>query len=435
MDECGDVVEEGVRRKSGMEPIAVEIVRNRRRPSHPELMHTACPILGLVSASYPSSVHGYSTTIMASMFKLEYLCANLGVGNVCDMVAYIYTGFPLQRSAYDGLCGPRMMPLVAPLVAPQVSLVSPRDLESYIESFIGAGVDITMMLRDPAGPAAVQADGKGGVEGREEHEPTMTGYETLDSAALDFLASDRDDSDDNPFAKTIRIPGLDVASGEPDRDECGSATSASLATPVDGVGSKRMWSQPPLQHDQEHVFIAKKLKTVSPSSPSSPPSPPPRLGYERKCWSAQEDECIMVYYEKHGAKWRDMARVLAAETLSSRSDDALRNRHYRLTAHRDESSSTASSESYSSTSTTSKPLPKRVAWTVAEDELIRKLMSKFEARFSWQRAADLLPGRTAHAIRNRANRLFMESERTRIVKTLPLDEPPLVDVRLKLSRK
>jgi hypothetical protein len=436
LDECGNVVKQGVRRRSGMEPIAVEMVRDRRRPSHPGLMQTTCPILGVVSAWYPSSVHGYSTTAMASMFKSEYLVANLARSQMCNMVAYIYTGLPLQRSAYDGLRGQRM----TPFAAPQAPLVSPRDLESYIESILRADVDLPTMLRDPAKPAAVQADGKygnDGVEGREDNELQMTGYETLDSDELDFLVSDRDGCEYNPFAKAVLLlPGLDVVSGESGDDGCGSASPVGLATPVDGVGSKRMWSRPPSPHDQKHVSIAKKRKTVSHSSLSS------RLSYERKHWSAQEDECIMVYYEKHGAKWRDMARALAAETLSSRSDDALRNRHYRLTAHRDESSSTTSSESCSSTSTASKPRQKRVAWSISEDELILNMVSNSDERLSWQRISELLPGRTAHAIRNRANRLFMERERTHIVNASPLEESeedtrrplhPLVEVGLKLA--
>jgi hypothetical protein len=373
------------------------------------------------------------------MFKSEYLFANLALSQMCNMAAYIYTGVPLQRSAYDGLRGQRMTPFAAPQVPP----VSPRDLESYIESMIGADVDLPTMLRDPAKPAAAQADdrdgrdGEDGVEGSEDNELLMTGYEILDSEDLDFLVSDRDGCDDNPFANTIlRIPGLDIVSGGSDDDECGSATSVSLATPVDGGGSKRTLSQTPPPHDQKHVSIAKKLKTVSHSYPSSRPS------YERKHWSSQEDECIMGYYEKHGARWRDMARALAAETLSSRSDDALRNRHYRLTAHRDESSSTTSSESSSLTSSASKPRQKRVAWSISEDELILKMVSISDERLSWQRVSELLPGRTAHAIRNRANRLFMERERTHIVNASPLEESgedtrrplqPLVEVGLKLA--
>jgi len=416
-----------------MEPIAVEMVRDRRRPSHPGLMQTTCPILGLVSASYPSSVHGYSTTIMASMFKLEYLVANLALSQMCNMAAYIFTGVPLQRSVYDGLRGQRM----TPFAAPQVPLVSPRDLESYIESMLGADVDLPTMLQDPAKPAEVQAggndgnDGRDGVEGKEDNELLMTGYESLDSEDFDFLVSDRDGCDDNTFAKAVLLPGLNVVSGESDDDECGSATYVRLSTPVDGVGSKRPLSQTPPPHDQKRVSIAKKLKAVSHSSPS------PRLSYERKNWSAQEDECIMAYYEKHGAKWRDMARALAAETLSSRSDDALRNRHYRLTAHRDESASTTSSESCSSTSTASNARRKRVAWTVAEDELILKMVSNSDERLSWQRVSKLLSGRTAHAIRNRANRLFMERERTHILEESEGDTrrplQPLVEVGLKLA--
>lgn len=370
-----------------MEPIAVEIVRNRRRPSHPELMQATCPILGLVSAWYPSSVHGYSTTLMASMFTFEYLFANLPLEQLRNMVSYMYTGVPVHRSAYDGLGGPRIMPFAAP----QVPLVSTRDLELYIEGVIGAGVDI---IREPAKPAAVQ-------DGCEEGDE-ITGFETLDSKDLDVLISDLDAYADSPFATTCQIQALDAEScksGESDDDECG-ATSVSLVTPVDGAGSKRMLSPTPPPHDQKHNSIDKK----------------------RRSFSAQEDECIMVYYEKHGAKWRDMARTLAAETLSSRSEDALRNRHYRLTAHRDESSSTTSTQSSSSTSTASKPLQRRVSWTIAEDELILIMASKFEDRSLWKRIAKFLPGRTTHAIRNRANRLFLERERKQIVNALPLVE-------------
>lgn len=389
-----------------MEPIATEMVRKRKCPSHPELMHTTCPVLGLVSALYPSSVHGYSTTIMASMFKFEYLFANLAPREMCGIVAHIYKGFPVQWSAYDGLYVTRMIQFAAP----QSPLLSPRDLESYIESVFGSDVDIQMMLREPATPIAVQADGKEDIEGREDDELVMTGFETLDCEDLDCFISGRG-CYGNPCQKTIKIPGLDA---DLDNDECDSVTSVSLVTPVDGVGSKRTLSQTPPPHYKKHISIAKKLRSVSSS----------RLLQERKLWSAQEDECIMVYYEKHGAKWRDMARTMAAETLSSRSDDALRNRYYRLTAHRDKSPSTTSSESSSSRSTTvHKACKKRVSWTVAEDELILEMVYKFGDRLLWKQVAELLPGRTSQAIRNRANRLFMERERTDIMNALPLEKP------------
>jgi hypothetical protein len=262
--------------------------------------------------------------------------------------------------------------------APQLPLVSPSDLGSYIESVIGADVDLSVVL-----------PGKDDVGGIENDELVIKGYESLYSEDMDILMSDNDGTVGNP--------------------------SASLVTPVYGIGStKRMRSQTP--QDNTHLFTAKTMKTVDLPYPSSRPS------NGRKSWSTQEDEFIMAYYEKHGAKWREMTRTFAAETLSARSEDALRNRHYRLTAHRDESSSTTSSVYSSSTSVASEHRQERLGWTVAEDELVLKIVSKSEERWSWQQVANLLPGRTAHAVRNRANRLFLERERTHIVNALPLGE-------------
>ena len=360
-----------------MEPAAAEMVRTRKQPSHPELMRSLCPILDYTSVRYPSCVHGYSTTLMASMFKFEYLFANLPAKQMCDLLRYIATGTPVQRSAHDGLCGSKMS-----------AHVSAHELEAYLEDTFGAHARLAHEPAAAAPAAASDADG------------AMTGFEMLDEEDLDMLISSLDEYADAPAAPTVEVPGLEEAS-----DNEGDGSSVRLVTPV-AEGGAQPRAQTPLPQECKYPSIAKKLKTV----PAAPPT------HERRHWSSVEDDLILVYYEKHGAKWRDMARVLATETRCSRSDDALRNRHYRLTAHSDETCSSTSSDSVPSAR---KPVPRRVSWSQSEDELILGSLAKIDDRFTWQRLSELLPSRTTHAIRNRASRLFMERERLQLVHASP----------------
>ena len=50
-----------------------------------------------------------------------------------------------------------------------------------------------------------------------------------------------------------------------------------------------------------------------------------------------------------------------------------------------------------------KPKPERLAWSKAEDDLIIALVSQYGLK--WGKIGAHLPGRTAHAIRNRFHRL------------------------------
>ena len=90
-----------------MHRIAHDFVKNRRMPSHPELMKSDNDdILNFLSALYPSSVHGYSTTLMLSMFRIEYIIDKVPATEVYRIVSYVHRGSPTYRSANDGLSSP-----------------------------------------------------------------------------------------------------------------------------------------------------------------------------------------------------------------------------------------------------------------------------------------------------------------------------------------
>jgi len=87
-----------------MHGIAHEFVKNRRMPSHPELMKSDNDdILNFLSFLYPSSVHGYSTTLMLSMFRIEYILDKVPAAEICRILLYVHQGSPVYRSANDGL--------------------------------------------------------------------------------------------------------------------------------------------------------------------------------------------------------------------------------------------------------------------------------------------------------------------------------------------
>jgi hypothetical protein len=91
----------------GMHRIAHEFVKNRRLPSHPELMKSDNDdILNFLSGAYPSSVHGYSTTLMLSMFRIEYILERLPAAEIYRILLYVHRGSPAYHSANDGLVRP-----------------------------------------------------------------------------------------------------------------------------------------------------------------------------------------------------------------------------------------------------------------------------------------------------------------------------------------
>ena len=137
----------------------------------------------------------------------------------------------------------------------------------------------------------------------------------------------------------------------------------------------------------------------------------------------------MTEVEKNGQKWR----VIAAR-LPGRSDDAVRNRWKRLSAEAAGQAAAVadalgisalpalgegkgdceggavvavSPEAGAGGEATAKKEPKpkaeRLAWTKAEDAEIIRCVQSFGLK--WGRISQNLPGRTAHAIRNRFHRL------------------------------
>jgi hypothetical protein len=91
----------------GVHGIAHEFLKNRRLPSHPELMKSDNDdILNVISALYPSCVHGYSTTLMLSMFRIEYILDRVPATEVYRIVSYVHRGSPVYRSSNDGLNSP-----------------------------------------------------------------------------------------------------------------------------------------------------------------------------------------------------------------------------------------------------------------------------------------------------------------------------------------
>ena len=132
----------------------------------------------------------------------------------------------------------------------------------------------------------------------------------------------------------------------------------------------------------------------------------PGLNVSKKSyWTPSEDDFVIAYYSVHGPLWREMSLALAAQTSYTRSDDALRNRHDRLTAQRHNCLS----------SSKTRERPPRVPWTSNEDETIGANVQTSNigcaGRAKWRQLAAKLPGRTPHAVRNRANRLAIAKER------------------------
>jgi len=85
---------------------AIDEMRERRRPVLHELMFECdCEVLKTLSVLYPPSRHGFSTTVMASFFRPEYLESELSDVELARLCLHIFFGRPVFRSAYDGLPG------------------------------------------------------------------------------------------------------------------------------------------------------------------------------------------------------------------------------------------------------------------------------------------------------------------------------------------
>jgi len=106
---------------------------------------------------------------------------------------------------------------------------------------------------------------------------------------------------------------------------------------------------------------------------------------DRIKWRADEDRLIFDIIAQKGRDWRKIAQM-----LPGRSEQAIRNRLYRLSSHASISRSQG-------------------CWTSEEDQLIMASVQELGKR--WILVAQRLPGRTEDSIRNRYTRLFRAAQR------------------------
>jgi hypothetical protein len=258
--------------------------------------------------------------------------------------------------------------------------VSSIELNAYIQQTLGLTQAELASFDDPEFSNAQDAP--------------LTGFDMLDE-------TDFDGFEQPPPIAPISVP-LDTCFDGTENDDDGdddtqddaassaaeSSDSVMLVTPLDKCASLR--------------------GRVSPISPL-------QKNRERKHWTKEEDECIMEYHSQHGARWRDMARVLARSEQLSRSDDALRNRFSRLVARKHDRDPSPSDPAVPSQPSKRRRSVPRVQWTDLEDERILSSVLSWNGQNNWQSLAERLPGRTPHAVRNRANRLLMGCERASLI--------------------
>jgi len=226
-------------------------------------------------------------------------------------------------------------------------------------------------------------------------------------------------------------------------DETGDAT-VSPATSLSATST--VHAVPPSSLPLPVPKVSKSGQTSTASQASDKNGARNTLG--RKEWTADEDQIIMSEVERVGQKWR----VIAAK-LPGRSDDAVRNRWKRLSAEAAgqanavadalgilapvplpledgagaaDDASTDGSSVDGGAAPKPKPPPKpkaeRLAWSKAEDAEIVRCVQTYGLK--WGRISQNLPGRTAHAIRNRFHRLQQLQAEQAASSGQALPEPP-----------
>jgi hypothetical protein len=366
--------------------MAIEFVRDRRNPTNPEVMHSECELLSALCKAFDPCIHGFSTTVMVSMFSLRHLVAKLGHAELFQMMSFLFTGKPQYRSAFDGTPTPTLMSLTE------------TDFEEFARDVLAQRDENVLSLPGDA-DAANAAD---------DADDAMTGFDELFEEDIDVLAP-------TPIeTSAFELPWLresaDVES-EPESD-----VPSELESPLG----------PPLQ----------PLAVFHPSAATPEPKHTTASAWvapqrrDRKEWTFAEDEFVLDYFARHGPQWREMSREMAKTMPHSRSDDALRNRHERILAHLHTHDSPSSDSSDVSSKSNHRPRmsgaggggladrPPRASWTPQEDEIICDAVSlQAGGKPGWQALARKLPGRTPHAVRNRANRIVMESERANLTQS------------------
>jgi hypothetical protein len=156
-------------------------------------------------------------------------------------------------------------------------------------------------------------------------------------------------------------------------------------------------------------------------------STPNSLKRPRAPWSEEEDARLVAFHEAHGPRWRAMSRE-----LGNRSDDAYRNRFFRINGQECTSTSSSqpkdgyeSDDSSSSSSSCAQIMEsrgpvrayqkraRRKAWTLAEDSTILDFLESGSGASCthWSQLARKLANRSPHATRNRAYRLTASIKR------------------------
>lgn len=173
------------------------------------------------------------------------------------------------------------------------------------------------------------------------------------------------------------------------------AHMSSGAADVRGAHPSTVWLQPWQREEYLATGQARNLAT-------------------RLTWSEREDALIVASVRELGCQWR----IIAAR-LPHRSDDSIRNRWKRIKdlplyngGHQPLPLQSISSNAPRLTSCAEEK-PERLSWSITEDETIVRSVN--ELGHKWQKIALRLPGRTAHAIRNRFSRLQAHTNRAQFI--------------------
>ena len=135
-----------------------------------------------------------------------------------------------------------------------------------------------------------------------------------------------------------------------------------------------------------------------PTSESDEPETSVRVGAKRICWTVEEDETILRAVERHGNKWDQVAAMLKMRTA-----DGVRNRWQRIRSHMQTRIRPGAREPQELVTSPDGTAPGWVGFSDQEDAIVIDGVRRLGMR--WRKIAELLPGRSESAVRNRHARL------------------------------